>query len=715
MHGIRYAQFLSHGWALAGALLLGGAGCHPRGEARIEVVSSRPDTVTGGDALVRVVIAPGVDPREVRVTVNGIDVTGSFVPSIGAPNTMTGMVTGLTAGRNVIATDGGARTELVVTSYPIVGPVFSGPHEQPFFCETDTFQLPDGSTLGPALDANCSIARRVDYFYRSTAPATPDQPFKRLPSPQSRPADLAMTTTTAGIAVPYIVRIETGTINRSIYQTSVLHTPGDEAEPDPFTRPSGWNGRLVYTFGGGCINGWYRQGNTTGGVLDDNILKQGYAMASASLNVFGNDCQEVSSAETMMMVKERFIEAYGVPVHTIGWGCSGGSYQQHQIADDYPGLLDGILPGCSFPEVGFATIQFITDARLLNHYFKDVAPGRFTPEAQRQVTGFLRLETMANVSVGAGRISPFEFCPSFIPADRRYDPLKNPTGVRCDVYDHTVNIYGRDPATGFARRPLDNVGIQYGLAALNDAAITVEQFLDLNEHIGGYDQDAGYVPRRTEGDLEAIRAAYRSGRVTNGGLGLRTTPMIDYRAYNDDAAGGDIHLRYHSFSMRERLRKANGNSDNQIMLVEDQRYGLYGSVSPMLLGALRQMDQWLDAIARDAGPEPGKIARNKPNTLLEGCNTRDASPTFIAETQTRGHGRCEALYPSNGAPREVAGASVASDIIKCRLRPIAWSDYAVPFAPEQKAKLESIFPSGVCDWNAQGIEQQAPSGVWQRF
>ena len=55
-----------------------------------------------------------------------------------------------------------------------------------------------------------------------------------------------------------------------------------------------------------------------------------------------------------------------------------------------------------------------------------------------------------------------------------------------------------------------------------------------------------------------MRAAYPTGRLTNGGVGLARIPIIDYRAYNDDAPGGDIHVRYHSFSMRERLRKANG-------------------------------------------------------------------------------------------------------------------------------------------------------------
>ncbi len=81
----------------------------------------------------------------------------------------------------------------------------------------------------------------------------------------------------------------------------------------------------------------------------------------------------------------------------------------------------------------------------------------------------------------------------------RYHPTTNPKGARCDVYDHTVNAYGRDPKTGFARRPLDNVGVQYGLAALNAGVISKEQFLDLNERIGGFDNDGNVVSARTAG------------------------------------------------------------------------------------------------------------------------------------------------------------------------------------------------------------------------
>ena len=134
-------------------------------------------------------------------------------------------------------------------------------------------------------------------------------------------------------------------------------------------------------------------------------------------------------------------------------------------------------------------------------------------------------------------------------------PTDNPKGARCDVYDHTVNVYGRDPKTGFARRPLDNVGVQYGLAALNAGRISTAQFLDLNERIGGFDNDGNVVGRRSEGDPLAIRAAYRTGRLTSGGGGLASTPIIDYRNYLDDQPDGDVHLRYHSFALRERLSR----------------------------------------------------------------------------------------------------------------------------------------------------------------
>ena len=685
--------------------------------------STSPEWVSGGDAAVAIkteMPAGGV----LNVRLNGADVTSSFKADP-AGGQMLGVVSGLVNGKNTLTAQvinssgvaqGNASVDLI--NYPRTGPMFSGPQETPFICETESFTLADGSKLGPPLDANCSVATRVDYVYRTTATTGPQ--FKPLTSlTAALPADAASTTTNEGKTVPYVVRIETGTANRAIYQTAVIHNPVAEPVPGLTVKPAGWNGKLVYTFGGGCTGGWYRQGTNTGGVLDDKILKQGYAMASSSLNVFGNNCQDLTAAESMAMVKERFIETYGRPRYTIGWGCSGGSYQQHQIADNYPGLLDGILPGCSFPEVAFATVYSITDQRLLGHYFRDVVPATFSDAQIEAVAGILNVKTMYTSTVydGAMRIAPDVFCPSVLPPAQRYNVITNPTGVRCSIYDHTVNVFGKDPATGFARRPIDNVGVQYGLNALNAGTITVNQFLAINESVGGYNNDALFIKARTVADTAATRQAYQTGRLTSGGGGLRDIPIIDYRAYADDNAVGDIHLRYHSFSMRERLKKANGDADNQVMLVEDFRYGYYSSDSPLLLDALKQMDAWLANIAADTATATAhqKVVRNKPATLQEGCNTRDATPIKIVENQQRGSGQCAAIYPVPGSPRVAAGANIAADIVKCQLKAVDANDYKVSFDAAQTNRLQTIFTGGVCDWTKAGIEQQALRDTWLKF
>lgn len=682
----------------------------------LRVLSGRADMVTAGDALLQVTVEEGLPLRAVTVRLDGSDITDLFtVDSQG--RTLTGRVTGLREGSNEVVASvpgrGRPRSELTVVNHPGEGPVFSGPHQQPFACETTRFRLPViGGTLGEPIDENCSIETRVDHFYRTTGGVFAPWP----PDATTYPDDLATTTTSVGDRVPYVVRMETGTLNRGIYQMTVLHDPLTEPEPGPASRPSAWNGRVIYTLGGGCVNGWYRQGNSTGGVTDDFMLGRGYGVMSSSLNVYGANCADVTAAETAMMVKERFVERHGPIEHTIGFGCSGGAYQAHQIADNYPGIFDGIIVGCSFPEVGFGTVNFITDAWLLHEYFTGTGLD-WSPEQKRAVTGFLRYETAPNVAAGARRISPTAFC-DMVPADQRYHPETNPGGVRCGVYDHAVNVYGRDPETGFARRPLDNVGIQYGLAALNDGTITPEQFLDLNGTVGGFDNDANLVPRRTHGDRDAIRIAYRTGRLTNGGGGLGSIPIIDYRAYTDDRPNGDIHVRYHTFSMRERLRAANGSAANHVSLLEDNRYGGFSTRSPLLRSAIEGMDRWLTTLDR-SGEAPfdiDEIAEAKPATLREGCLSRDTEPVFVAQPLDRDPaGECEQWYPSASFPREVAGENVAADIIKCDLKPLDPADYAVAFTGEQWQRLLETFPDGVCDYSRPGVEQQGLMGTWLRY
>ena len=277
---------------------------------RISTLSTRPELVSGGDVLVRVEVPRKVLLQSVRVELNGKDVTAVFRADAAA-RTLTGLVTGLNLGENtleaaVVGKGHGRSERLTLTNHPISGPVFSGPHQTPFICETEVFGL------GPALDANCSAPTKVQYLYFTTA-----NTFRTYDPAGPRPADLARTTTLDGNTVDFIVRTETGTINRAVYQIAFIHQPGTPL-PDPWTKTPGWNGRLIYTFGGG-LRASYHQGRwITGGssgvagagVTDANIggvgrvLGEGYALASSTFNVNNISGNDVISAETAMMVKE---------------------------------------------------------------------------------------------------------------------------------------------------------------------------------------------------------------------------------------------------------------------------------------------------------------------------------------------------------------------------------------------------------------------------
>ena len=52
-----------------------------------------------------------------------------------------------------------------------------------------------------------------------------------------------------------------------------------------------------------------------------------------------------------------------------------------------------------------------------------------------------------------------------------------------------ARLAGIAPGSVRARTTLDNVGVQYGLKALLSGAISAEEFVTLNEKIGGFDAD----------------------------------------------------------------------------------------------------------------------------------------------------------------------------------------------------------------------------------
>jgi hypothetical protein len=691
----------------------------------IRVLSSRPYLVSGGDALVQVTVSRHVSLGDLRITVNGRDVTSTFHADPDA-NTLTGLVTGLRNGRNLIEVADRRHRPLAalrVTNYPITGPIVSGPHLQPYICQTNDFQLPDGTTLGRPLDANCSAATRVNYIYKSTG----SEAFQPLPDPTTLPPDVAMTTTLDGITVPFVVRVETGTMNRGIYQNAILHDPTSDPAPTPFSPPRGWNKRLIAMHGAGCPGGWYIQGAAQGAnILDPMRLGEGYALFINTLNHPTNSCNPFLAGETTMMGKEHFIKTFGVPMFTVSTGGSGGAYTSLQVADEFPGLFDGVLIGATFPDALSIAYSGL-DGHLLTHYFTVTDPTGFTDAQKVAVSGYKGLEAWFDAANQSGRTDPVPGrmdVPGYasavwnpvVPMELRYDPMTNPLGARPTIFDVGKNIYGVDRDTGFALRPFDNVGVQYGLQALNASEITTTQFLNLNEGIGGYDQDANYVSARSSGNLGAIRHLQQGGVGLGGGGGLAAMPVFDTSLLLDE--DHIYHYQWYHFAVRERMIQANGNADNHVMWRGGPNFAQLSNPTPesAALAAVVTTQswaafiRWVEAVAADHSDIPlrQKVIRNRPADLVDGCWTEELDPQFIAEPQTwssQPDSACNSLWPSYSNPRKVAGGPLSANKYKCHLKGIDLNDYAVSFTSDELTRLEAIFPTGVCDWSRRGVNQ----------
>jgi hypothetical protein len=674
----------------------------------ITTLSNRPNLISGGDALVQLT-TDGGGPGS--VTLNGVDVTATFRPGTAA-NTLVGLVTGLNLGANTLAAGG---KSLVITNYSLKGPILSGPYVEPFICTTQTFQLPDGTTLGPPTDADCSAPTKITYLYMPLGGTA----LLPLPSTSSLPANVATTQTINNQFVPFVVRLETGTMDRGIYQNAVLHDPTSDPAPTPFTPPRGWNRRLLAQHGSGCPGGWYVQGAAQGvNILAGNNLQrlaEGWGLFINTLQHPANSCNATVAGEATMMGKEHFIETFGVPMYTLSTGGSGGAITSEGVGDAFPGLFDGILISAAFPDT-LSIPMSGADGHLLAHYFTVTNPSGFTVDQQVAVSGYRGQQAWYDAANQSGRIDPVPgrvdiagyssaVWNALVPAALRYDPVTNPTGARPTMFDWVRNIYGRDPVTGFGLRPYDNVGVQYGLAALNAGTISTTQFLDLNQGIGGVDQDFNYTARRAVGDPGAIKRAYQGGLSMSGSGGLRNIPVFDMGSYNDTSG---YHYQWYRFAIRERLRESNGDVGNHVM---------WRGASVPFPKAWFLLNMWVSAVKADTSniAEHQKVLNHRPPTLVDGC--WPSNTQFVAEPQTLSNlpnTTCNTVYPSWTNPRYVAGGPIQANILKCQLKPVTAADYRVSFTSAELARLNAIFPNGVCDWSKPGVNQ---TGVvtWPSF
>lgn len=434
---------------------------------------------------------------------------------------------------------------------------------------------------------------------------------------------------------------------------------------------------------------------------------------------------DVVAAETMMMIKERFIEAYDVPLWMVGMGGSGGAIQQILIAQNYPGLMDGILPGAAFPDV-FGTAQAVSDCRLLNRYF---TANPASDDVRLAFEGH-PLPTCRNWDFGNGDAilathgSASPEC-GLQDASLVYDPISNPEGVRCSLYDINVNTLSIDPSTGFVRRPLDNIGVQYGLTALRAGRITVDEFLEVNEGVGGFDVDGNLSPERTQADPAALELAYGRRRIGSGGGGLAITPIFHRRFYAEPA--GDIHTIYNDIQIREKLIRENGHADNQVIWLfprpelailegfgADQRDALAALSEEVSQQQFDLMRRWLDAMIADKAPlSAEKVVAHKPAMAVDACWRVEDGERVNEVATFDDEGVCNALYPKTPTPRIAAGGPVADDILKCQLTPTAAFDYGdILLNESERSRLNDVFPEGVCDYSLEGVGQRSVDGTW---
>ena len=253
---------------------------------------------------------------------------------------------------------------------------------------------------------------------------------------------------------------------------------------------------------------------------------------------------------------------------------------------------------------------------------------------------------------------------------------------------------------GFAGFPLGNVGVQYGLGALDGGLITPEQFVDLNHEIGGLDIDVKPVPERTPGDVQTIKNTYRSGAI-NSGNNMDQVAIIDLRGPDPGAA----HDAYRSWELRARLDREHGTHENQVIWFGP--VPLLGGVNFATDGLLA-MDEWLAAIEADQSAKPlaEKIIDNKPGDLQDECE-----PTGLIVGAD-----CELITgPARyGTPRTVAGDAITTDNAACQLKPLVREDYSVTFTEDQWTRMQEAFPTGVCDFSKPGIGQQ-DTIPWQTY
>jgi hypothetical protein len=607
-----------------------------------------------------------------------------------------------------------------------------------------------GEIVGYSKD--CSLNTRVFYYYRSR------ESGKFLPL-EGQPNDMELLSID-GQSVPFVVRLEIGTINRHIYIIALLRGPNDAPETPDLTY---WNRKLIYQLRGGIGIG-RRQGRISPDYIPRRRrveLQAGYAIAHSTANQTSTSYDIELAEDTMARVKRQFAARYDEPIYTIGIGGSGGAIQQYLIGQNRPGLLDAGIAMYSYPDMVTQTTR-VMDCELLEYYFDviDADNGMWQTWSQRSwiegfnarddlSNGFNRLRALQAIQLGQwprwsqGHTECTRSWRNLTPliANPRYTHFASlfAPGILEQVpftyWDNLKRVYGTDE-NGLGRRTYDNVGVQYGLAALQRQQISIADFLKLNSNIGGWKPAVDMLPerfwrsggarsrladisiwshhnmtatasadrpaRRSEGDVAAMAAAYRSGQVF---LGKLSMPIIDFRHYLEPEL--NMHHSLQSFAARLRMLRWQGHADTQIIWFAKQPYTPVGD-------ALAVLERWLDNMRADAGL--GVVAA-RPADATDRCYSdtgqliASGGAVWNGAWNGKENGECMNVFPMYSNPRLVAGDDYAGDIFKCHLQSVNEAIASGVYAPidvsAHRDELQRVFQSGVCDYSRGDVARPA--------
>jgi len=182
----------------------------------------------------------------------------------------------------------------------------------------------------------------------------------------------------------------------------------------------------------------------------------------------------------------------------------------------------------------------------------------------------------------------------------------------------------------------------------------------------------------------------------NEGNNLGNVAIIDQPLDNVE-----IHEEYRSWAISARLDNALGTHANHVIW-----YG-QGVGKP---DAFLTMDAWLAKVEADHSGDPllTRIVRAKTALgITDHC--------YLGAENVPTQELCQKLMGPYEGTRQAAGGPVATDIIDCQLKPLRASDFfPVQFDAADWSKLQTVFPTGVCDWSKPGVDQQ-PTIPWQTY